>query len=280
MSDLSSGPWSLLPANGDFLAEMHTAPVRHADLRAVEGGSGRHLLVRPEAAAEHRRLRLANKHWHAHGRFYNEDDSVGYDVLGYDIDVSIVARSAVDRRPRAHSIAGAGVGADDSCTLRLAESLVVQSVVSDQFGRLFSLRVRNQNTIIVNLPAFLIRDERLLLTIVYAGRLQPQRADTRGAGAARSDAPGAAPDDTGVPQFQPERSYPVQQPELLVSAGAGHRLRDRQHPDDRASPVRGRRQRRPRRRFSDRRSREGCRAARKRSISSPRRTRSVTWRSS
>src|SRR5438445_3218168 len=33
---------------------------------------------------------------------------------------------------------------------KLAEPLVVQSIVSDRFGRLFGVRVRNQNSIVVN----------------------------------------------------------------------------------------------------------------------------------
>ena len=37
-------------------------------------------------------------------------------------------------------------------TLKLADSLNVTSVISDEFGRLLFLRVRNQNSIVVNLP--------------------------------------------------------------------------------------------------------------------------------
>ena len=43
-------------------------------------------------------------------------------------------------------------------TFRLADSLVVQSIVSYQYGRLFGLRVTNQNTMVVNLPTPLQRD--------------------------------------------------------------------------------------------------------------------------
>ena len=40
----------------------------------------------------------------------------------------------------------------------LADPLVVQSIVSDEFGRLFGIRVKNQNTLVVNLPAALTQD--------------------------------------------------------------------------------------------------------------------------
>jgi hypothetical protein len=58
--------------------------------------------------------------------------------------------------------------------LRLADSLTVQSVVSAEYGRLFHLRVRNQNTVLVNLPFTLTRDTDLTLTVLYSGRLVPQ----------------------------------------------------------------------------------------------------------
>ena len=61
--------------------------------------------------------------------------------------------------------------------LRLADSLVVRSITSDRFGRLFGFRVNNQNIVVVNLPASLIRDTPLTLTLVYSGRLEAQSID-------------------------------------------------------------------------------------------------------
>src|SRR5262249_59077510 len=59
-------------------------------------------------------------------------------------------------------------------TIRLADSLTVRSVTSDQFGRLFSLRVMNQNAVLVNLPATVLQDTEMTVTIEYSGRLEPQ----------------------------------------------------------------------------------------------------------
>jgi hypothetical protein len=56
-------------------------------------------------------------------------------------------------------------------TLRLAESLVVRAVTTPGLGRLLSLRVKGQNSVIVNLPRILARDEELTLTVSYAGRI-------------------------------------------------------------------------------------------------------------
>ena len=205
MSDLSQDLWSLMPASGDFLAEIHTArydtltyarsKAEAEDISFFDRKRQRNIAVYASEQA------LAR-----HGRSYNEDESVGYDVLGYDLDVSMSPdRLWIDGRARIQLQVRAS--ALTTLSLRLAESLVVQSIVSDQFGRLFGLRVRNQNTIIVNLPAFLIRDERLLLTIVYAGRLQPQREDPEALAPLGQMRPGSAQEDTGLPQFQPERSF-------------------------------------------------------------------------
>ena len=58
--------------------------------------------------------------------------------------------------------------------MRFAESLNVSSVASDEFGRLLFLRVRNQNSVLVNLPSPVARDFPMTLTITYSGRLARQ----------------------------------------------------------------------------------------------------------
>jgi hypothetical protein len=86
--------------------------------------------------------------------------------------------------------------------LRLAESLVVQSIVSDRFGRLPVLKVRNQNSIVLNLPSLMLQDDEMTLSIAYAGRLEPQREDSEAAGVQRQE---QQQEEQIV--LQPERSY-------------------------------------------------------------------------
>ena len=208
LSDLSRDLWSLVPAPGDFLAEIHTP--RYDTLTYARSTS------EPEDISFFDRKRHRNIAVYAskqalarHGRSYSEDELTAYDVLGYDLDVAvsperqwIEGRARVQLRVRAPAIA--------SLTLRLASSLTVRSIVSDQFGRLFAVRVRDQNAVIVNLPSFVLRDEELLLTVAYGGRLEPQREDPEAValpGQARQ-APAPTPDDTAaLPQLQPERSF-------------------------------------------------------------------------
>src|SRR6185503_12452228 len=104
---------------------------------------------------------------------YNEDDLVDYDVLDYDIEVAATPdRQWIDGRARLRIKIRAYVLG--TLMLRLADPLTVQSIVSYEYGRLFGIRVKNQNTLVVNLPTTLTRDSVLTLTIAYAGRLEPQ----------------------------------------------------------------------------------------------------------
>jgi hypothetical protein len=175
LADLSRESWSLLPSPGDFLAEMRTR--RFGTLTFARSGA------EPEDITlfdrKHRRnisIYASEQKLARHGRFYSEDDLTDYDILDYNIDLEVVPdRLWLDGRARVRlKVRSYAIG---SVTLRLADSLVVQSIVSDRFGRLFGVRVRNQNSIVINLPAMLPHDEELTLTVAYSGRLQPQMAD-------------------------------------------------------------------------------------------------------
>ncbi len=174
LGDLSSDTWSLLPGFGDFVAEVRTrrfetltyarARSEPEDVSVFNRRRQRNIAVYASAA------KLAER-----GRFYNEDDTAAIDILHYDIDVSyspdrlwLEGRARLRLRMR-DELAG-------QLTLRLADPLTVHSVVSDRFGRLFSLRVRNQNTILINVPGASDAGE-LQLTITYSGRVQPQTPD-------------------------------------------------------------------------------------------------------
>jgi hypothetical protein len=200
MSDLSRDVWSLVPSSGDFLAEIHTqrfetltftkSSTEAEDISLFDRRRRKNISVYASQQVMERR-----------GRAYNEDDLVAYDILDHDIELVVSPdRLWLDGRDRIQLRVLAP--AMNSLTLRLAEPLVVHSVVSNRFGRLFAVRVRNQNTVIVNLPAVLLRDDELALTITYAGRLEPQREDTEAQGA---QAPGLGGEDT--PILQPERSF-------------------------------------------------------------------------
>jgi Peptidase family M1 domain len=205
LADLSRDNWSLLPAWDDFLAEIRTrrfdtltyarSSNEAEDVSLFDRRHKRNISVYPS------REKLASR-----GRFYSEDEFSAYDVLDYDIEVAAtperqwiegVAKMRI--RVRASSLG--------QITIRLADSLIVRSIVSSQFGRLFSLRVPNQNAVLVNLPATLLQDTEMTLSIAYGGRLEPQPADreTLLFGAVGQDRGSAFADDPMFPR--PEASY-------------------------------------------------------------------------
>ena len=169
LSDLSREVWSLLPQPGDFVAEVRT---RRFEALTYARSSGE-----PEDVTLFQRGRRRNISSYAseqkllrRGRFYNEDDLVDYDITDYDIDAQyfperewMEGRTRLKLRVKSHALA--------VLTLRFADSLNVSSVTSDELGRLMFLRVRNQNSVLVNLPSPVSRDFPLTLTLNYSGRL-------------------------------------------------------------------------------------------------------------
>jgi hypothetical protein len=172
LSDLSRETWSLLPGAGDFVAEVKTR--RFDDLTyARSSGEAEDVTVFQRARKRNIAAYASEQKLQSRGRFFDEDDNVDYDVLEYDIDASFFperewmeGRTRVKLRIKSH-----GIGV---LTMRFAESLNVSSVASDEFGRLLFIRVRNQNSVLVNLPSPVARDFPLTLTIAYSGRLARQ----------------------------------------------------------------------------------------------------------
>lgn len=199
LSDLSRETWSLLPQPGDFVAEV--------DTRRFDGLTYARSSNEAEDVTMFQRARKRNISAYAseqkllsRGRFFNEDDLVDYDVTDYQIDASYYPdREWMDGRTRMTLRAKQSVGV---LTLRFADSLNVSSVSSDEFGRLLFLRVKNQNSLLVNLPSPVARDFPLSLTITYSGRLERQRVQDESLGLA--DQRNSQPDDLPYVPSEPK----------------------------------------------------------------------------
>lgn len=176
LNDLSRDTWNLVPPIGDLLVDLDMA--RYGMLTYARSGN------EPEDISLFDRRRRKNVSIYTSqanlaqrgARRYSEEASADYRVEHYNIDVSfdpgrlwIEGRADLDIRitaPAARSI-----------SLRLHEALVPRAVTSDEFGRLLALRVRGQNTVVVNLPDALREGDRLKLRVSYGGRLVPQRPE-------------------------------------------------------------------------------------------------------
>jgi hypothetical protein len=172
LADLTRDTWSILPGDDDFLAEIRT---RRFETLTYARSAGEAEDISFFERRHHRNIAVyaSKAKLQTRGRFYNEDDLAPFDVIDYDIDVTatperqwIDGHAVMRLRVRAPSLG--------QLTIRLADSLTVRSVTSDQFGRLFSLRVMNQNAVLVNLPATVLQDTEMTVTIEYSGRLEPQ----------------------------------------------------------------------------------------------------------
>jgi hypothetical protein len=173
LSDLSRGAWSLLPQPGDFVAEVRTR--RFSDLTyARSSGEAEDVTLFQRERKRNISAYASEQKLQSRGRFFNEDDLVDYDVLEYDVDAAFYPdRQWMEGRTRLRiRIKSQAVSV---LTLRFIESLNVASVMSDEFGRLLFLRVRNQNGLLVNLPSPVARDFPMTLTIQYSGRIERQR---------------------------------------------------------------------------------------------------------
>ena len=175
LRDLSSESWYLLPQPGELLAEVHTR--RHGDLtyaRSITQAEDVTLFDRDRR----RTISLYTSAERAplFARASGEEDFRDYDVLDYDIEATVApdrefidGRARIRLRVRAPSVS--------SLTLRLADSLSVAGIASPDYGRLLHLRIRNQNTVIVNLPVTLERDAEMTLVVAYSGRVEPQNVE-------------------------------------------------------------------------------------------------------
>jgi hypothetical protein len=200
LSDLSREVWSLLPQFGDFVAEVRTR--RFDDVTYARSSSEAEDVTLFQRARKRNISAYASaQKLQARGRFFDEDDLVDYDVLDYDVDASYYPeREWMEGSTRLRiRVTAQAIGV---LTLRFAESLNVSSVMSDEFGRLLFLRVKNQNSVLVNLPQPVARDFPMTLTIAYSGRLERQRIqdETVAVGGQR----GGQPDDIPYVPAEPK----------------------------------------------------------------------------
>ncbi len=175
LRDFSRDTWHLLPPAEDFLAEVDTrrydtltytrSSSQAEDVSLFQRDDRRTIVLYPSVA------KLA-----ARGRFYSDDLLRDFDVSDYNIELSVLpekqfiqGRARIALRVRGTSMT--------SLTLRLAESLAVTSITSVEYGALLHLRIRNQNSILINLPRPAPQDSDLTLVINYSGQISTQELD-------------------------------------------------------------------------------------------------------
>ena len=175
LTDLSRDRWSLIPSAGDLIVEVRTR--RFGTLTyARSGNEAEDITVFDRRRRRNISLYASPAKLASRGRYYSEDDQVDYDVLAYDIDVTLSPdrywlNGTTTLRVKVRS------AAMTTMTLKLAEALSVRGVYSPGAGRLLHLRVVNQNNLIVNLPGAVFKDTEFTVSVIYSGRLEPSEMD-------------------------------------------------------------------------------------------------------
>ena len=168
LGDLSRDRWSVIPTQGNLLAELRIDSAHLTYAKSVTDSED----IRFFDRARNRTIAMyASKDKLAtRGLSFSEDDHTDFDILDYDITASfdprrdwIEGKATLIVKPRRGSLS--------SLNLNLAEPLVVRSVLSRRFGYLMALRASGQEDVIINLPQPLGHDELLDLEVVYGGRL-------------------------------------------------------------------------------------------------------------
>ena len=97
-------------------------------------------------------------------------------MIDYNID-AVVSPDRQFIEGRTHLTLRVQADAAATLTMRLAEPLAVTSVVSTEFGRLLFFRIRNDDSLIINLPVSAQHGAVLTFDIAYSGRIQTQALD-------------------------------------------------------------------------------------------------------
>jgi len=202
LGDLSADSWSLLPLPGDVLAEIRT---RRFDTLTYTKSSDEV----EDISVFDRRLRRnmsvysSRAHLTRFSRSYYEEQGADYVVRSYDVSV-------VYNPNRRHLTGQARLAIETTASsastlkIRLADSLNVDSIISPELGRLLSVRVRNQNTVVINLPTTVIKGYRLELIVRYSGRIESQEIDREAVAVSALQAQDQPPEEEEIPL---EESY-------------------------------------------------------------------------
>jgi hypothetical protein len=200
LADLSSDNWSLSPAQRDAVAEVRTR--RFGTLTYTQSDSApEDISLFDRSRQRHIALYPSAERMTAHGLSYSEEDVAQYDALDYDVQASFTpGRRWIEGQVRLRLRTKTPVS---QLPLRLADTLAVRSVTSQEFGRLFSVRVKGQNLLLVSLPALVLPDTDFTVTVAYGGPVVLQPPDREMLAPVAQDAAGldalrtVAPDEEG-----------------------------------------------------------------------------------
>ena len=169
--------WYILPEMGDFLAEIRTNKFGTLTY-ARSAGNAEDITLFDRLHRRSISLYASPAVLAQRGNTYNEDDLRSYDILDYNIDTAVYpdrqfieGKTQLTLRVQADAIA--------TVTLRLGRvaGRVERDDCTLSSARLLFFRVRNDDSLIVNLPVSAQRGTVITLFVTYSGRLASQELD-------------------------------------------------------------------------------------------------------
>ena len=198
LSDVSERTWWLTPTAGHFQAEVTTR--RHGNLTYTHAQNRPEDVTLYQREPEHTVISVYSsaRQRAVQGKYYNDQDSVRYDILDYDIVASFEPAGVIQESLRARAelegcrIVGTTRLAVEvtgvnfrNLTLQLAGELDVHSVTSREFGPLLFFRMGGPDILVISLPDAAPIGTEFSVVVTYSGLLPAQAADENWLGRTR-----------------------------------------------------------------------------------------------
>jgi len=199
LGNVSDRTWWLTPTVGHFQAEVTTS--RHGNLTYTQAQN------QPENVSLFQReptytlisLYSSARQRAAQGKYYDDQDSVFYDILDYDVVASFepagVIQESLRSRPELEgcwiegttrlAVEVTGVNLR-SLGLALAGDLKVHSVTSREFGPLLFFRMGGPDSLVISLPDAAPIGTQFTVIVNYSGLLRGQSPDENWLGRTRT----------------------------------------------------------------------------------------------
>ena len=198
LSNVSERSWWLTPTAGHFQAEVSTRQFGVLTFAQAQN--------QPEDVTLYQREPLytvisrypSARQRAVQGKYYDDQDSVPYDILDYDIVASFEPAGVIQESLRARAelegcwiegttrLAVRVTGVNFSnLALQLANDLNVHSVTSREFGPLLFFRMGGPNNLVISLPDAAPIGTEFNVVISYSGLLRAQEPDENWLGSTR-----------------------------------------------------------------------------------------------
>ena len=190
LGNMSDRTWWLTPTAGHFQAEVTTR--RHGNLTYTQAQNQPEdvSLFQREPAYTIISLYSSARQRVAQGKYYDDQDSVNYDILDYDVVASFepagVTQESLQARAELEgcwiegttrlAVEVTGVSLRN-LGLQLGGDLEVHSVTSREFGPLLFFRMGGPDSLVISLPDAAPIGTQFSVVVSYSGLLRAQAAD-------------------------------------------------------------------------------------------------------